>query len=607
MDLVLGGRGVLLSRYRVEDYTSLNGIKIITSLSKYELPLMPLKEILDDAADEVERKMNPSVSVATSDDKIVVEDNGDGIPRSALDLIFDWNLAASAKFVNRPTRGCFGYGLKVVAAYLSALTRDYGCKAGDEYLRIRSKDYDFIISNVRCVEGKVKDDRSISDAPFRQGTLIEVKFPVPVLSTVPTSNFLANYVFINPWISFEINGVTYASLSRYNVNKHAYARYYTFNEFAEFITRAREQYPKLPLKELISEFAFTTLLKEFSSAKLEELDFDDINSIYEYMRNSEGNSFIGYIGKRPIAKRFKQIFGNYERVKYGCERYSLNTYEVWCFHSHDIPNMFITGINNTLPYRNPLEYFYLYILGEKKNGERELKKLVLNEILKRCGISNDEPVLTLFHLFTPKPNYGSYVKASIDLLRKEREIIGDLIYNTCRWYLGHKGYENASPVKCNREELLSTLVKIVSDYYSKGHRLTLRHVFYKAAPYGLYPFNKRGYRIVCETLLKARLDGKLSWDAIADRSRYWVDPIPKYDSIDDLINDFHSIIMSKLGFNPWRFLNLYVEIWVEKDSIAEFLKPLAYKWLAVICPSRGYTSWTYVWEGVKRIKDYGHE
>lgn|GEM_PF-1549759 len=492
---------MLLSKNRMEDYTSLKGLQIITSLDKHELPLMPPKEILDDAADEAERKTDPTIKVTTREDKIVVEDNGNGIPRSSLNLIFDWDLAAYTKFVYKPSRGCFGYGLKVVAVYLSSLSREYLGKAGDEYLRIRSRDYDFLISNVRYSDGRVKNDRSINDAPLRQGTLIEVKFPVPILSTLSISNFLANYVLINPWISFEINGVTYARVSRYNVNKRAYAHYYTFDEFAEFITRAREQHPKALLKEIISDFAFTTLPKEFSSAKLEGLSFDDISSIYKYMRNSEGDSFIGYIGKRPIARRFLQIFGNYEKLKYSHGRHYLSTYEIWCFHSHDIPNAFVTGINNTLPYRSPLEHFYLYIT-EKENSKIRLKGLTLNEILKRCGINNDEPVLTLFHIFTPKPKYGSYVKASIGLSREECEIIGDLIYKTCRWYSGHKGYENASLVKCDRERLLSTLMKIVSNYYSKGYRLTLRHVFYKAAPYGLYPFNKRGYRIVCETLLE---------------------------------------------------------------------------------------------------------
>jgi len=65
---------VLLSKNRMEDYTSLKGLQIITSLNERELPLMPLKEILDDAADEVERKTDPTIKVTACEDKIVVED-----------------------------------------------------------------------------------------------------------------------------------------------------------------------------------------------------------------------------------------------------------------------------------------------------------------------------------------------------------------------------------------------------------------------------------------------------------------------------------------------------------------------------------------------------
>jgi len=563
---------------------------------------MPIKETLDDAADEVERKADPLIKVTTGDDRFTVEDNGDGIPRDALDLIFDWNLAASTKFLHKPSRGCFGFGLKVVAAYLSALARHYGCR-GDGYLRIRSRDYDFVITNVRYCDGNVKDDRFINDAPVRRGTHIEVKFPAPVLSRSSILSFLARYVLINPWITFDINGESYINVSKYNINKYAYVRYYSPEEFAEFIMRAREQHPQLQLRELLSEFALKTLPEKYS-VRLEELNFDDIKSPYIQLKSLEDNSPVGLVGRKPLTKRVRQIFGDYERLKYNYKAHSSGTYEVWCFHGHDLPNAFISGVNNTLPYRNPLLYYHLYVT--EKDSEKP-KKYMLNEILKKCGINKDEPVLTIFHFFTPRPNFGSYVKALIGLSEEECTLIGTLIYETCKWYSGHKGQENASSIRCNRSMLLQKLVELVLEDYNKGYKLTSRHVFYKAAPQGLYPFNRRGYKVVCEALLNARLNGLIPWNAIADRSRYWIDPIPKYESINALVDDFHSIIMSRLGFNPWRTLDIYIEIWAEKDSIAEFIKPIAYKWLTVVCPSRGYASWAYVWEGVKRIKEYSYE
>jgi len=208
-------------------------------------------------------------------------------------------------------------------------------------------------------------------------------------------------------------------------------------------------------------------------------------------------------------------------------------------------------------------------------------------------------------MFSPYINYGGYAKSKIPLLIEERRAIGGLLNNTCSWYKGYKGQMHSFHI--NRALLREKLTELVMSYFKQGLKITSRHAFYRKANENLYPFNKQGYRAVLEILVDLRLEGKLPWDSIADRSRYWYDPIPKSTSLSELIEDFHGTVLSKLGFDPWKELGKYVEIWVEKESIAEFLKPLARKWLTVLAPSRGYASWAYVWEGVKRIKSYGYE
>ena len=225
------------------------------------------------------------------------------------------------------------------------------------------------------------------------------------------------------------------------------------------------------------------------------------------LKSDEKRAFVGFIGRRPIAKRLQQIYGDYERLVYSNKEYGYNSYEVWCAHAEGYQCKFITGINNTLPYIDPIDRYYLYINSASRDTTEKVLESSLNEILRRSGINEEEPVLTLFHMFLPKPSYGSYAKTSIKLSYEECKIIGDLIYTGCKWYAGHKGYSRA--FKIDKKRLKKHLVNIVMKYYKAGYKPTSRHVYYRAAPLGLYPFNKRGYRAVCDALLEARLEGLL--------------------------------------------------------------------------------------------------
>ena len=585
----------------------MRGIQTITALSFSDLPMLPLKEIIDNATDAAEKRKDPFVKVWFEDDKLIVEDNGHGIPRDKVNQIFDWERFASSKYYDfRPSRGSMGAGMKMVIAYLSALAREYDLPPDEGYLRILSKDYDFTIRNVKQVNEKIVDDRELRDVPFRNGTIVEIKFPLKILGWEDFYDFMYGYMIINPWISFEVNGKEFPRVTKFNVRKQSYLSYYSPREFVDLVLRTSREYPETTLKYFLKSIFRRSVPRVFDPMKkISDLSPREIRALYSMLKSNEKKVFVGFIGRKPIAKRLQQLYGDYERLVYKNEKYNYNSYEVWCAHAEDYPCKFITGINNTLPYIDPIDEYYLYVNSASQVTTEKVLKLTLNEILRRSGINEEEPVLTLFHMFLPKPTYGSYAKTSIKLSYEECKIIGGLIYAGCKWYAGHKGQSRA--FKIDKKKLKKCLVDIVMKYYKAGYKLTSRHVYYRAAPLGLYPFNKRGYRAVCDALLEARLEGLLPWDSIVDRSRYWIDPIPKHEKLSDLIDEFNGIIMSKLGIDPWKELGIYMEIWVEKDSIAEFLKQLAYKWLIVIAPSRGYSSWAYVWEGVKRIRDYGYD
>ena len=91
-------------------------------------PLYLLKELVDDALDACEEAgIAPEVSVAVGDGKIVVADNGPGIPDETVEALPDFSVRVSSReaYVS-PTRGAQGNALKTVIAMPFALDGSKG-------------------------------------------------------------------------------------------------------------------------------------------------------------------------------------------------------------------------------------------------------------------------------------------------------------------------------------------------------------------------------------------------------------------------------------------------------------------------------------------------
>jgi UDP-glucose 6-dehydrogenase len=149
----------------------------------------------------------------------------------------------------------------------------------------------------------------------------------------------------------------------------------------------------------------------------------------------------------------------------------------------------------------------------------------------------------------------------------------------------------------NWTEVIGKAVQLVSGYNNQGIRPTLRQIHYRLASeqVGGYVNTQACYKVLSQKLVSARMNGILSWDAIADHVRYrwWfkLRPFEEFNPYVILENE-----IEKYGQDPWGITNKQVLIWLEKDALAELVLDSVGDLYVPLCISRGYSSWTFIYE-----------
>ena len=89
-----------------------------TGHSVYDWPLVVTKELFDNALDACEEaEVAPDITVIVEPDKIIVQDNANGIDAKTIESILDYTIRVSSReaYVS-PTRGAQGNALKTILA-----------------------------------------------------------------------------------------------------------------------------------------------------------------------------------------------------------------------------------------------------------------------------------------------------------------------------------------------------------------------------------------------------------------------------------------------------------------------------------------------------------
>lgn len=137
--------------------------------------------------------------------------------------------------------------------------------------------------------------------------------------------------------------------------------------------------------------------------------------------------------------------------------------------------------------------------------------------------------------------------------------------------------------------------------------MTLRQLYYRFVAKDLLENKQSQYQYLSEAMTEARIDGRVPWDAIEDRTRgidagdydAW-DPVDRFERNlrwFDNTPDRH--------YRPrWEEQECYVEVWVEKEALAGVFAAVCEELKVVTFPSKGYTSITLLHDAAERLRRY---
>ena len=152
-------------------------------------------------------------------------------------------------------------------------------------------------------------------------------------------------------------------------------------------------------------------------------------------------------------------------------------------------------------------------------------------------------------------------------------------------------------LQLERAENVKTVTKELRSYWP----LTLRQIYYQLVSKGQVKNNKSNYNMLSKLIKWMRIDEKLPWDALEDRSRTLTNK-RGYDNLGDFIASEMNLFLD--GYTRCLIQNQdkHIEVWTEKDALLRIFKGVVYPFCirAVVC--RGYSSVTFISDFYKRAE-----
>jgi hypothetical protein len=144
-------------------------------------------------------------------------------------------------------------------------------------------------------------------------------------------------------------------------------------------------------------------------------------------------------------------------------------------------------------------------------------------------------------------------------------------------------------------------VKTVCQELRSYWPLTLRQIYYQLVSKGQVKNTRSEYNMLSKLVKWMRIDDKLPWNALEDRSRK-VTNKRGYTNIQDFISSEMEYFLD--GYTRCLIQNQakHIEVWTEKDALLRIFEGVVYPYCirAVVC--RGYSSVTFIADFYKRAE-----
>lgn len=152
--------------------------------------------------------------------------------------------------------------------------------------------------------------------------------------------------------------------------------------------------------------------------------------------------------------------------------------------------------------------------------------------------------------------------------------------------------------KPDRLELIDKINSVIDDYQRQGYSLTLRQAYYQLVARAIIENNERSYKNVGNLINDARLAGLIDWNAIEDRTRN-LQRLAHWNSPKEIIES----ASYQYRKDVWENQQYYVEVWVEKEALANVVGRVANELDVPYFCCRGYVSQSEMWSAAQRFRD----
>lgn len=166
--------------------------------------------------------------------------------------------------------------------------------------------------------------------------------------------------------------------------------------------------------------------------------------------------------------------------------------------------------------------------------------------------------------------------------------------------------EGAKKDRINWDIVIEHVVEEHEWFDERRIKPSLRTMFYRLVSKEIIPNTEQAYKSLSKATVKARIDGKIPWDAFSDEGRVVID-----DSIKDYIAIKHYVqsIITYLKnahkhYTIPRWFNQphYVEIWVEKLALKDTFLSFLEDRQVLVAVNKGYAGWSFLYENCKRLQ-----
>jgi hypothetical protein len=157
-----------------------------------------------------------------------------------------------------------------------------------------------------------------------------------------------------------------------------------------------------------------------------------------------------------------------------------------------------------------------------------------------------------------------------------------------------RSIKRARSTKAEVEARREALLEIIE----AGRPMTVRQVFYQATVHGLVEKAESGYSKVQTDLTLMRRAGVLSYDWLADNTRWQRKP-RTFNGVAEALRDTAAFYRKNL----WANADCYVEIWLEKDALAGVIYPVTSMFDVPLMVARGYASLSFLYSAAEYINE----